>query len=70
MPIVKDTPDPLQQPWQERLLIFVLLCAMVLYLARIVRRFRGQGLTVRRNSSGSDLADSDPDDDLEEDHSE
>ena len=54
MPRSSEELDPLQQPWQERLLIFVLLCVMVLYLARVVLRFRGQGLTIHRGSDEGD----------------
>lgn len=65
-----EAPDPLDQPWQERLLIFVLLCAMVVYLARMVGNFRGQGLTVRREASGSDASDADNNDaGYDEEHS-
>ena len=49
-----DPGDSLQQPWQERLLIFVILCAMVLYLARVLTQFRSQGLSVRRSLSDND----------------
>ncbi len=34
--------------WQERLLIFVLLCAMVSYLAKVVFAFRASNMALRR----------------------
>ena len=69
MPAFSDQTDPTQQPWQERLLIFVLLCAMVFYLAKIVWRFRRQGLTVTRNVSEGEVAIPEDDDGYAEDHS-
>eukprot|EP00884_Botryococcus_braunii_P003477 jgi/Botrbrau1/1312/Bobra.0063s0028.1 len=47
-------------PWQERLFIFVFLCAMVLYLAKIAFDFRNNNLTLRRNADidrGSETSD-------------
>lgn len=66
-----ETVDPLQQPWQERLLIFVLLCLMVYYLARVVLQFRGQGLSVRRaaSESGSSGEGEDSPEEYQDDHS-
>ena len=63
--------DPLQQPWQERLLIFVILCAMVLFLARTLTQFRSQGLSIRRASSDGDSpASRETSEEYQEDHSE
>lgn len=36
-------------PWQERLFIFVLLCVMVSYLAKVAFDFRAHNMTLRRN---------------------
>ena len=42
-----------EQPWQERLVLFVMLCGMVVYLARVVLNFRSGGLTLVRDSCTS-----------------
>jgi hypothetical protein len=44
-------------PWQERLLVFVLLCAMVLYLAKVAFDFRTSNLTLRRNLDIDNLSE-------------
>ena len=55
-----NMPDAnLEQPWQERLILFVVLCAMTAYLARIVYSFRRQGLAISRAESEDDISSSD-----------
>lgn len=63
----------LEQPWQERLILFVVLCAITAYLARIVFNFRRQGLALSRadievNRSSSE-ADADSEGREGEEHS-
>ena len=46
----------------ERLLVFVLLCACVLYIAKTIYNFRDLNLAVRRSDETSNvLSDSDED---------
>lgn len=55
--------EPAQdQPWQERLLFFCLLCAMVFWLARILINFRSAGLRLRRQDTASSSEDEEPED--------
>lgn len=41
----------------ERALVFILLCACVLYLAKVVRDFRGLGLTVRSGAAEEEASE-------------
>ena len=60
------------QPWQERLLVFVALCAMVLYIAKVCTSFLGSGMRVSRalSDASSDLSGGAiAEDDAEDEHS-
>ncbi len=39
----------------ERVLVFVLLCACVIYISKVVFNFRDLGLTLRRNDDPADV---------------